>query len=281
MRVAFLRSDKPREGLLADAFLAGAARHGHATEAIPLSAPITPGGHDVVCMVGVKSKQLFDVHRAAGSRVIYLDKGYCRHRAETHRGWEYWRVATDAHQPTRFLEREWPDDRWAALGLEFRPWREDGEHVLLAGSSAKYHAFYGLKDPTSWMKGLVKRLLRLTSRPLVYRPKPSWREAVPINRTTLSASEPIGDALAGAWVTVTHGSNACFESVLAGVPCIVLGEAVAKPLSATSVDDVEEPRLASDDERLRWARALAYHQFTAAEFADGKAWDVIKDELHA
>jgi len=282
VRVAFLHSDKPREGLLADAFLEGARKHGHTTAAIALGDDSFAGKFDVVCMVGVKSRELFQAHVRAGSMIIYLDKGYCRHRSSVGRTWEYWRVAVNAHQPTRFLDRPFPGDRWKSLGIEIADWRSSGKQIVLAGSSAKYHEFYDLKDPTAWMRGVVRDLLDLTQRPLVYRPKPSWRDAVPITKTRFSSrDEAIGDALNNAWALVTHGSNACFEAVIAGIPCIVLGDAVAKPLSSTNLADVEAPHLASRKQRLRWAEALAYHQFTAAEFAAGLAWDVIKDEIHA
>lgn len=282
MRVAFLHSDKPREGLLADAFLAGAEKHGHTTAAVLLGDDSFAGKFDVVCMVGVKSRELFAAHQRAGSMVVYLDKGYSRHRGSVGRTWEYWRVAVNAHQPTKFLDREFPPDRWAQLGLEIAEWRESGTHVVLAGSSAKYHEFYGLKEPTAYMRGIVRELRHITERPLVYRPKPSWREAVPITKTRFSGSEEsIGDVLADAWALITHGSNACFEAILSGIPCIVLGDAAAKPLSSTKLSDVEAPYLASRKQRLRWAQALAYHQFTQAEFASGAAWDVIKEEVHA
>ncbi len=139
-----------------------------------------------------------------------------------------------------------------------------------------------MKDPTAYARGIVRELRQSTERPLVYRPKPSWSDAVPIIKTTYSGPEEhIGRALTGAWVTVTHGSNACFESVLAGIPCIILGDAVAKPISSTSLGDIENPRLASDAERLAWANNLAYFQWTAAEFLSGQAWEFIRQEIHA
>ncbi len=284
MKVAFLASDKPRERLLADAVLRGAARHGHDTAAISLADAPKPGEFDVVCMVGVKSRELFKAHQRAGSHVIYYDKGYCRGKASSPvRGWEYWRVSIDSHHPTsRLMRRDYSAERWRRLGLEILPWRPTGEHILIAGSSAKYHAFYGLKEPTTFAKDIVRELRAITERPLVYRPKPSWSEATPILKTRFSdSSESIIDVLTNAWAVVTHGSNACFEAVISGIPCTVLGDGVAKPLSSTTISEIEAPKMASDEDRLRWAQALAWWQWTSAEFSSGEAWAFIESEIHA
>ncbi len=284
MKVSFFHSDKPRERLLADAFLKGAARHGHSTTAVPLG-PDLDLRFDVVAIVGVKSAVRFHELRRQGVKVIMLDKGYSRGNGlGTAEKWEYWRVAVDAHQPTNNLwKTEFPTDRWDELGIELAPWRYAGNQIVLAGSSEKYHGFYGLKGPTVFAKNIVADIRRLTrEHPIVYRPKPSWDGAVPIAKTAYSRlPETIHDVLAGAHALVTHGSNACFEALVHGVPSIILGDAVLKPISSTSLDDIANPILASDADRLRLAAALAYHQYTRGEFAAGVAWELIEREIHS
>lgn len=285
MRVAFFRSDKPREGDLAEAFVNGLKAHGDEGIIRVLDGSVQVASDcEAACMVGVKSRELFYANWRAGVHTVVLDKGYSRHKAPGPlRGWEYWRVAVDAHHPTANLMKvARPSDRFEKLGFEIRPWRETGSHILIAGSSAKYHEFYGLKDPTTYAKGIVRAIRAVTDRPIVYRPKPSWKDSVPLLKTRFSElPETMLDVLTDAWVTVTHGSNACFESVINGIPCIILGEGVAKPLSSTDLAEIEAPRLASDAERATWANALAYQQWTLAEFYSGEAWATIKGQMYA
>lgn len=285
LRICFFASDKAREHLLADAFLQGARRHGHATEVRALAEDVSVDGFDVGCMVGVKSRALLERVNRAGAGYLMFDKGYSRHKSRSPRaGWEYWRVAIDAHHPTaRLAALSMPDDRLQAMGWEIKPWREPTEDgaIILAGSSAKYHEFYRLGHPTTYAKELVRQLRTITKRPLVYRPKPSWREATPILKTRFSQlPETLADLMADAHCLVTHGSNACFEAMLAGVPSIVLGEGVAKPLSSTEIGDVEGLHKASDALRRQWAANLAYFQWTGAEFSTGEAWDFLGQEIH-
>lgn len=275
MRVAFYHSDKDRELYLAAAFLKGAARHKVETIYRRLGRPIIQA--DIACMVGVKSANLFREVRAAGQRVLYFDKGYVRSRGN--RGvWEYWRVALDAHQPTEHLmDRRMKRHRWDALGLEPRPWRKRGDHVIFAGSSAKYHEFHGLPHPTTYAASIVAQLRQLTDRPIIYRPKPSWKEATPLDGVLHSGrDETLLVAMEGAHAIVTHGSNACFDAALMGIPSIVLGDAVARPISSTDLAEIETPRL---ERRDRWFRNLAFHQWTESEMESGEAWQTIQTWL--
>lgn len=279
MKAVFFVSDKPREHALADAVIRGMEVHGDegVKRSLDGTAPVADG--DLACFVGVKSREIYRANRQAGVHTVMFDKGYVRNRLPCSKSWKYWRVAVDGHHPTDAIEdKQFPPNRLDDLGLEIKPWRKRGRHVLIAGSSAKYHAFYGLPDPTTYAMGLVRRLREYTDRPIVYRPKPSWRGACPIAGTRLSEpSESLDDALGGAWAMITHGSNACFEAALMGIPSIVLGNAVARPISSRCLSAIEDPHLSSF--RRQWLANLAFCQWTEDEFASGMAWETIKGQI--
>lgn len=273
MKLLFFASDKPREQALAAAVMEGARAHRWDVEQRALCAEPDVRGADAVAMVGVKSRKLFSAVEAAGAVPVMLDKGYVRSRRPDARVWEYWRVSVGAHHPTRttLMRRKMPSDRLEALGLEPAPWRRRGYSVVIAGSSAKYHDFYGLSDPTTYARDLASRLARLTDLPIIYRPKPSWKDAKRIKGAQFSTgAETIKDVLNGAWALVTHGSNACFEAALLGVPSIVLGDGIAAPISSTDLEAVRDPQLGKRDQ---WLANLAYHQWTEEEFRSGEAFE--------
>lgn len=279
MNVAFLYADKARERAIGDAFTVGLKRHGINGEMIVLAdKSAAPVQVDVACMFGVKSREVWQRYRKAGIQVIYFDKGYVRQRQE------YWRVSVNAHNPTaRLAVLDQPADRFRALALKLRPWRREGAQVVVAGSSAKYHAFHGLSDPTMFATRLAKQIGKWTGgREIIYRPKPSWRGATPIDGTTYSGGDrSIEQELAGAHALVTHGSNSCFEAMLMGIPTIVLGDAVARPISSTDLDEIEEPYIAEDGGRERLLANLAYFQWTLPEFGRGEAWEFLRSEVAA
>lgn len=279
LRVAFFASDKDREQELARCFLGGAKKHGCKISQRALS-PDEPdfSKADVAAMVGVKSKRLFDAAKAAGVVPIMLDKGYVRTRRAGSRVWEYWRVAVGAHHPTAALmRRKFTDERLRELRLHVNPWHRNGtgSHIVVAGSSAKYHAFYALPEPNDYYRDLVAAIRARTDRPIVYRPKPSYRDAEPIEGTRFSGDdETINDALWGAHCLVTHGSNACFEAALTGVPSIILGDGVALPISDSDLDRIEDPECGKRDQ---WLANLAHFQWTEAELINGLAWPLLAE----
>lgn len=285
MRICFFSSDKPREHLLADAFMDGAREHGDSVEIRPLNGEAQVAeGCDVAVMVGVKSRELFKANWQQGITCIYLDKGYTRHAIEGPiKLWEYWRVAINAHHPTGYFQKiRRKPDRYERLGLDFAPWRRKGQYIVFAGSSQKYHDFYGLSHPTQYAAKTIKQLeYHAGGRPIIYRPKPSWKDAEPINGTEFSRPpETIVDVLKDAHCLVTHGSNACFEAIQMGVPCIILGDAVAKPISSQTIEEVKEPHMVHDKRRRQWFYDLAYCQFTLPEFHRGEAWGIIRPQIY-
>lgn len=286
LRVTFWHSDKPRERILSDAFCQGVSLAGDFCEQRSLQPQIEVADCDVACMVGVKSAELWQAHVRAGRHAIMFDKGYTRHaRPGAVKIWEYWRVAVDGHQPTRFVAAnmgKFTDERAFPLQLPLQGWRAKGTKILIAGSSEKYHQFHKLSHPTRWTEKVVEEIRQHdTWREIVYRPKPSWREATPIDGATFSTGEvSIEEALRDCWAVVTHGSNACFESVICGIPVIVLGDAIAKPISSTQLAELPDPKLASFKDRHDWLNAIAYTQWTEQEFASGDAWKIIRGQIY-
>ncbi len=117
-------------------------------------------------------------------------------------------------------------------------------------------------------------------RPIVYRPKPSWLAAVPIERTIYSRPpETLGSWLDNAYALVTHGSHAGIDSIVAGVPAIILGPGAARPVGNHAITDLGSLRFPSRRERFRWLSAIAWWQWRADEMAAGLTWKFLRDEL--
>ena len=284
MKVCFVHNDNTREIHLASAFCEGVAKGGDQYDMVLKSGKLHTDC-DVVCMVGVKSDKIFRQARNAGKDVIFFDKGYFRHRGEQSRTWEYWRVAVNDHHPTTYISKaKHGPRRWelisTRLAVSPKPWRRDGNHVLYAGSSAKYHTFANLPPPTEYATEVVSGLKARTNRLIVYRPKPSWHEAIPVSGASYSdESENITAALRNCWCLVTAGSNASFDAIMNGIPTIILGDAIARPISSHSLEDIESPLLPSDKELKQWLANIAWCMFTEREMRQGLTWQAVKAQL--
>ena len=89
-------------------------------------------------------------------------------------------------------------------------------------------------------------------------------------------TQPVGQLMPNAHALVTHGSYISVDALLHGVPSIILGPMVTRPISSTSLAEIERPRLATDEERLQVLANFAWTQYTLPEIRKGWAWAQIK-----
>lgn len=234
-------------------------------------------GTDVAIVLGVKnnSKDILNDHLLANKNVIFIDKGYVRLRSpDPMLTVEYYRFSVNGFQPIHYFQsRKRSDNRWREFNIDLQPMEKDGEHIVFAGSSAKYSRFFNLPGPTEYATEIFKSIREHSLREVVYRPKPSWKDAVPINGTVFSSNRSkLYKELEGAYVLVTHGSNACFDAMIKGIPTFVLGDGITKSISKHSIEDINNPYYPSDDERYQLCCDLSYCQWRPKEMATGEAW---------
>lgn len=282
MRLTFWFAEKGYELALGPALIAGAAAHGDEVLMRPLAEYSLPRtGGSVIC--GVVKREILWEHQAAGMPLLYMDKGYHRARAP----WgdrslpAWWRLCWNATHPTAYLmDTTRPADRWQMLGVPLQE-RRRGDKIIILGSSAKFHETERLPHPTAWTQGVVETVRHISPCEIIYRPKPSWAAADPVRGTTFDhgAKVSVQEALSKAWCSITYGSIAVVDSVIAGVPCIVMGNAVARPISSTSLSHVLDPYWPAASRREQWAANLAYCHFTPAEIAAGTAWSILKEQM--
>ena len=79
------------------------------------------------------------------------------------------------------------------------------------------------------------------------------------------------------YALITHTSNASLEANFYGVPTIVLGDAITKPVSSTKLEEINNIRRVSVKKKQRLGRGLSYFQWTLAEIYNGTMWTNLKD----
>lgn len=282
MRMIFFASDKEHELKLAKAFKAGAELNSESVEICINGDNDASGAYDLAIINGVKNAWRAEHLKSAGVPFLFFDKGY--NRKWNVKNPEWWRVAVNHHQPTRYLHLlSFDNKRARQQGWKAKPWRESGTHILLAGASAKYHQMYGLPDPTAWAEDVIQAVKQLSDRPIIYRPKPSWKEAKAVDGAEFKgrASYNIYDDLKGAHAMITHGSGACLEALLAGVPAVVLGPGITSTISSMSLDEIETPQLGAEQDRNRLLANLAHCQWSLDEIRKGLIWQSLRRMISA
>lgn len=139
----------------------------------------------------------------------------------------------------------------------FRPWRQDGSHILFAHPGLGFGRCVGLNMP-EWIEVTRRRLHARTRRKIIEREK--------------YCSRPLVDDLRGCWAVVTHSSNVAIDAVIAGIPVFVYPNSPAAPVGNPYLENIESPRM---PDREAWFRSLMCQQFTIHEMRDGLACELL------
>jgi hypothetical protein len=228
---------------------------------------------DAIGFIGVKNVKVKRAAIAAGKPFFHFDKGY-------NRDWPYWwRVSlNDAHPTNYMMQLEINAGRRAGQNWSFPGWLAGrGNAWLIAGSSEKYAAFVGAPHPTDYAAGVlavIRQRDQLSE--VIYRPKPSWREAMPINGTTFSRRRKMIQDLRRSRVTITHSSNAAFESILNGVPVVTTGLGVTSLISSNDIHCIYIP---DHDEIEALLNAAAMCQYNINEIRGGLMFRHMKEVM--
>lgn len=255
--------------------------------------------YDFVFVFTITGDWIRDLAIKYGKPYIYMDKGYCRN-ARLRNPEAFIRFSPNSWQPLKHLDKfSDRDDRWEELlKIPIRKWygkdgkiskvetlepkphfEEEGEYILFAGSSAKYHLYMGIEEPTTYTKNIVKEIRQFTDRPIIYRPKPSWNAKQEVEGTIFLGDNKIKyhELLKkDLHCVITHTSNAALEANFYGIPTIVLGEAIAKPVSSTKLDEINNIYRPTLEEKHSLGRSLSYFQYRIEEVKDGVMFDNLK-----
>lgn len=219
-------------------------------------------------------KQILEDYRASGRRAIYIDLGYFGRRKRS-RYDGYHKMVLNGRHPTDYFQNKLHSaDRFKSFGIPIQPWRDGGDHILVVGMSAKAAIAEGLA-PHSWERETIQRLRQLTKRPIVYRPKPNWADAKPIDGAAFEREQTLEEAFRGCHAVVARHSNVAVDALLAGVPAICpLG--VASVLSGHDLTQIESPPMPGG--REQWAADLAWTQWSVDEMRTGAAFRYLLNE---
>lgn len=217
------------------------------------------------CLFGVYKKNIplswargniIKIHEAAGEMVIICETGYLR-RGDTESN--YYAVGLNGlNGRAEFRNEASPPDRFRELALQVKPWRKNGNHVLICGQ-VPWDASVDNINFKQWQRETVEKLKGLTNRKLVFRQHPK-----------LALVRPLSEDLKDCWAAVTFNSNTAVEAAIEGIPVFVDDEGtMAGPVANWFLSDIENPKM---PDREQWLYDLAYTQWKPREMREGKTW---------
>ena len=232
---------------------------------------------DVAVIYGLRDRllQIFHDH-CEQSHIVFMDLGYFK-RTIKNKLDGYHKICVNSMHPNNYFQnKKNPDDRLKKLNIITKPFTKTGNHILVAGMSDKSAGVNGYRAE-QYEKDVIQRLRKITKRTIIYRPKPSWGGAKPIDTVGYSSSkQKLKEVFKNCWASVTHHSNVAIDSIIAGIPAFIESPCAAFPVSSLGIADIDKPYYPDNDTLYQWLCDLSYAQWTPDEMRSGKLWSYLK-----
>jgi hypothetical protein len=182
------------------------------------------------------------------------------------------------------------DSRIKKLGIEWKGWRHNPEgHILLMLQLPGDASLRGI-NLYEWVDYAIKKIRSVTNRPIVIRTHPAHGiknsdefhnlvSSVALSGSSSNISFSLGrnksfaDDISGAFCSVAYTSGSSIDSVFNGVTAIAVDPGnFAWDISTNYLNEIENIKLASDDDVNQWLNNLSYSQWSPLEMHNGTAW---------
>lgn len=161
-------------------------------------------------------------------------------------------------------------NRDADLGLSLAPWRESGDHILVALQRQDSEQWVGQPNIKDWVDSVCTQLKKYTNRKIVVRSHPRQRiipsAFTPNKLPGTYDSFDFNRALTNAWAVVNWNSGPGPQAIINGIPAFVGPSSLAAPMGNINLANIENPAM---PDRSIWLNNLAHTEWTLNEISTG------------
>lgn len=213
---------------------------------------------------------IYQSYRNRGKNVLVLEVGGIQ-RNHT------WKVALNGiNRAADFGSGEMDTNRPHKLKLKLKPWRTDGEHILICAQHSKSEQWRNMPELERWLHNTIQEIRKHSKRPIVIRPHP--RCPVKDNfrmfgRVTVQNPVQIDGTyddfnldFSNCWAVVSWSSNPGPQAVIAGIPAFVGADSLAYDVANHDLANIETPQM---PDRENWLVNYAHTEWTVDEIRSG------------
>ena len=166
--------------------------------------------------------------------------------------------------------------RSGLLGLKLKPWKYDGEYILIAGQHDKSLQWKDMPAMATWVHDTITFIRAQTDRPIIFRPHPRCPlPAIEHDFKGVKRQDPkqIKDTyddfdmqFNNIWATVSWSSNPAIHSIINGVPAFTGPSSLAFDVAEQNLRNIENPLYG---DRTQWLNDYAHTEYTIGEISQG------------
>ena len=179
-------------------------------------------------------------------------------------------------------------DRANLLRLTLKPWRTDGEYILIAGQHEKSLQWQGMPRMSNWIVETITTIRNHTDRPIIFRPHPRCplphieKEFKNVIRQdpqhVTNTYDDFDMGFKNVWATISYSSNPGIHSIIQGVPAFVSTHSLAYD-AGNDIDflhNIEQPIM---PDRTQWLNDYAHTEYTIEEISQGIPLNCLTSKL--
>jgi len=216
-----------------------------------------------------KNKFIWEKFRSTNKKVLVVEVGgIIRNKT--------WKIGINGiNRSADFGPKENNDTRSKQLGLTLRPWRKQGDHILICLQHTQSEQWKDMLSLEKYVIDIVSKLRQHTKRKIVVRSHPRCILPVrpPLENVEYEIPKQIANTyddfdlnFTNAWAVISHSSNPGIHAVLNGIPAYVGEHSLAYDVANTDLSTIESPEM---PERQQWLNDYAYTEWTDTEIASG------------
>lgn len=194
--------------------------------------------------------------RAQGAVLLVAENGYIGRQAN---GQQLYALARDGHNGAGSWPPNGQEDRWAGLGIDLKPWRASGSHVVICAQRGI--GSRSMANPPNWHHRMAVHLRAITRRKVIIREhggKPAFHAR---------STEDMQQQLQGAHAVVIWSSANGVRALVEGVPVIYSAPHwICRSAASSNIGAIDDPPM---PDRLPALRRMAWAQWTVEEIASG------------
>lgn len=216
---------------------------------------------------------------------IFVDSNILHYSRKEHE-WHRYSLNTVYPDTGTYFFTDMDATKWSTFsswhGVEVKPWRETGTHVLILAQRPK--GFNMFTDQDDWLATTIETLRKHTQRPIMIRMHPGdgtrFKQIEKLQKrygTSISISEHEGirEALQDCWCCVGYASTPNVVSAIEGVPVYVEEptKSWAQDVCFNDLSQIENPPM---PDRSQWVNKIANIHWSNEEVKSGRLWAAIK-----
>lgn len=203
-----------------------------------------------------------DTWESHGGTVLVCENGYI---GKDQHGRQHYAISAHGHNGSGWMPNS--TGRFDKLGIELKPWRTDGAHILVCGQRGI--GSKTMASPVNWHEKAAAKIKGLTDKQIRIRPHPG-KDPPKI---------PIDDDLVNAWACAIWSSSSGVKALVQGVPVAFAAPYWIAEDCAVRLENIAHP-ICDDGKRLQAMEKVANGQWSVEEIEKGLPFALFRERLN-